>query len=72
MNYACSEVKFESPLAIKAKQLNLRTMALRQVYGDLRKSTREAFSPQFDCPECEKHFKAEVANLEMIFARGLK
>lgn len=72
MNYACTEVKFESPLAIRAKQLNMRTMALRQVYGNLRQSTAATFRPQFDCPECEKLFKEEVASMELIFARGLK
>lgn len=72
MNYACTELRYESPLALKAKQLNLRTMALRQVYGDLRKSTGETFRPQFDCPECEKHFKEEVASMQLIFTRGLK
>ncbi len=72
MNYACTELKLESPLAIKAKQLRLRTMALRQVYGDLRKNTSETFRPQFDCPECEKHFNEEVSQMQMIFARGLK
>lgn len=72
MNYSCTEVRFESPLAIKAKQLNLRTMALRQVYGDLRKNASETFRPQFDCPECEKHFQEEVNHMQMVFARGLK